>query len=214
MVSCCCIGCSGGCCYACYSSCSASCSGGCTCGAVAVCCGPTCSDVLCNQTLTGSACAPCCADPGCACCSPTAGQCTALSCADLNAYQQAHPCWTPGSCCNPQACSPGSHGASDQPPHPTSCSFAGKSGGSGSGSAGSSAGGKPQPRPTCSNQTKLSQAVNKLGTILGSLLAKPKTVTTGNKIKSTNPSTTGFIIVIVVVGILLAALAWGKMGEN
>jgi hypothetical protein len=108
--------------------------------------------------------------------------------------------------------SPCSHGASDQPPAGNSCGNAPRGGGSGGGSAKSSVGGlaiahKPGnvPANTCT-----------IGKLLSSLMgnSKPKTVTTGAVQKTTAPSVTnsGYLLTIVIVGILLVMIAWGRKG--
>jgi hypothetical protein len=109
--------------------------------------------------------------------------------------------------------SPCSHGATDQPPAANACHATPKGGGSGGGSSGSAAGGKPIPRPVTNCQQRLSCLMNKLGATLSGLTGRTATAPTANKITNTNPSSMGFILVIVVVGVFLVMLSWNSINQ-
>jgi hypothetical protein len=56
--------------------------------------------------------------------------------------------------------------------------------------------------------------MNRLGSMMASLMGTKPPVTGSKKtITSATPSTAGFVIVLVIIGVLLILLAWGKQRE-
>lgn len=200
-----------------------SCYGG-GCGYCSECVGvAACAPALCGTCVTGDS----CATPTC-CGYPTSGSCVAIdttTCDNFSPQQydangnpiQGSPTTSP---CLPP-CSPASHGATDNPPDTSgSQPSAPKGGGSGGGSAGSAGSSRPVSLGSAGQQTNLA---TKLGSILASLMSRgttvpAQTILPGQAIPKRNgvtpisPNT--FLLVIVVVGILLAMLAFGKGSEG
>lgn len=118
--------------------------------------------------------------------------------------------------CRSTPCSPHTCGTTDQPPCANSrgrSSGAPSGGGSGGGTAKPS-GGASNPR--CTQLSKLSQAMNRFGASITSLLAggrrtASKNVLPGQKVPagSTAISPNSYLLVVVIVGVLLLVLAFG-----
>lgn len=182
MASCCCCGGSGGCC----------CGGNC--------CNGNCADCFCGGSLTGCGTAPC----G----NPSTGSPVELGQLPLtnpNSDPALDPLTSP--CCA---------GTSDPPPAasgPGACHTFYSKAGSGAGTAKSSLGGIPIPRPaSCANQSQLSGILSSLGTALAlkSVAPSPSISASGPTVSSVIPSSFGMIAIIVVIGLLLILLSFGK----
>jgi hypothetical protein len=157
----------------------------------------------------------------CGCDKPIAGSCVAICSLPLTnrcigaSLENLNPCN-----CEPVS-SPCSHGATDLPLHATANqSFCPVVAGSGAGSAMASQGGKAIVRAVaCNGTSKLSSLLNGFGTAFAGLFGNPTIVrgqrqtllTRGAVIpaKSPVPSTTGFLLVLVIVGIILVILSFG-----
>ena len=210
--------CTGG---ACFSLCSASCS---ECVGAAAC-----NQVICANCTTGSlpggffdglSNSPVAGSPVCICLPPAPCLCDVPSVLNI-----------PAGCTAPE--SPLTEGTTDQPPAPINCQCAkGLNPGSGAGSARSSSGGggapigggsRPHISSPCTNLAKTSSILNRLGTSLASLLGGGTRVPIGATLPGQAvPKRAGiaaispnaFLLIIVVVGILLLMMAFGKGGGN
>lgn len=119
--------------------------------------------------------------------------------------------------CQGTPCSPHTCGTTDQPPKAGASNKSSTGGPSGGGSGGGSAkpsGGATNPK-TCA-VTKLSQAMNKLGSTFSSLFSGGQKVATGKTLpgqtvqkSAVGISPNSYLLVIIVVGGLLLWLAFG-----
>jgi hypothetical protein len=229
---CCCAGltscCGGGCgyCSECVGAlaCNNSLCGNCMSGTV--CCKNPCSPDSCTAT----SCAPLAGTAVCICtCLPYAGQDSSgnaiyqksdgsLVYSDGSSATRCDIAYNNGACAG-TPCSPLTQGTTDTAP---CASGKGKSagapqgGGSGGGTA-APAGGKSNPKNTCSS--KLSQAMNRFGSTIASLLSggnKGKVIAGQPlpKATATPISSNAFLLIILIVGGLLLMMAFGhKPGE-
>lgn len=141
------------------------------------------------------------------------------------------PCLIPNSkipCCavNQSACypcSPDQAGCTDQPPSATSCHqcATGRGGGSGAGSAGSAGGGKSGAGSASACTSKLSQAMNKLGATMASLLRGGQRTSVAATIPGqTVPkqpltiSSNTFLLILIIGGAFLLFFAFGHKPEG
>jgi hypothetical protein len=225
----CCTGSGGGGCSECVGTAAcnpvlcSSCITGSLCGVV---CTPVCTPTtgsgtdICTNTST-SCCAACIADLA------YAGQDAngndiyqnpdgSLRYADGSPATRADIAYNCGACaCTP--CSPHTCGTSCQPPEAGSTNKSSTGGPSGGGSGGGSA--KPSggaSNPKCTQLSKLSQAMNKLGSTVASLFSGGKPVPTGQvipgqKVQKANTaiSPNSYLLLIIIGGALLLFLAFG-----
>lgn len=211
--------CTGG---ACFSLCSVPCSE--SVGAAA------CNPIICANCTTGALPggffdgannSPVAGSPVCICLPPAPCLCDVPSVLNI-----------PPGCTAPE--SPLTEGTTDQPPAPANCQCAkGLNPGSGAGSARSSSGGggapigggsRPHISSPCTNLAKTSSILNRLGTSLASLLGGGQRVPIGSVLPGqavpkragviSQISPNAFLLIIVVVGILLLMMAFGKGGGN
>jgi hypothetical protein len=200
-----------------------SCITGSLCGIV---CTPVCTPTpgsgtdICTNTATS-----CCIAP--VCCLPYAG--TDASGNDIYQNPDGSLRYSDGSpatradiayncgACHGTPCSPGTCGTSCQPPKAGSSNRSSSGGPSGGGSGGGTAkpsGGKSNPQ--CSQMSKLSQAMSRLGASFTSLLAggkrtNAKNILPGQAIQKNalGLSPNAFLLVILIVGGLLLFMAFG-----
>lgn len=128
----------------------------------------------------------------------------------------------PTCCCGYNPDSPTQEGTTDQPPSTTNtCTKAGSGGGSGAGSAGSAGGGKSGSGSASACTSKLSQAMNKLGATLTSLLRGGQPTSVAATIPGqTVPkpplsiSSNTFLLVLIIGGAFLLFFAFGHKPEG
>ena len=216
-----------------------SCAGG-NCGYCSQCVGSAaCNPTLCSDCLTGTAtgsgdgmCGPVAGTNASICANTDVSACLPFAGTDGNGneiyqtpsgalvYSDGSPATRGDIACNQGSCigtpcSPRTCGSSDQPPS----SSGGKS--SGAPQGGGSGGGTAKPsggaaNPKCTSQSALSQAMNRFGSMLTSLMsggrpATAGTVLPGQKVPvATAPmSANTFLLIVIVIGALLLWMAFG-----
>lgn len=194
-----------------------SCSGG-NCGYCSECVGAAaCNPELCGSCLTGT-------------CQPQTENLTPGSSVGICGNPCITPCLIPNStipncattqigptaCCKP--CSPDCSGCTDQPPCASKSHQCAKGGGggSGAGSAGSAGGGKSGAGNASACTSKLSQAMNKLGATMASLLRGGQRTSVAATIpgqavpkQPLTVSSNTFLLILVIGGAFLLFFAFG-----